>query len=341
MAGGPATYNPQTNAWTADLTVPATGTVRIESLDSAGQLVTALDLAIEPPSAQSALPASIAGSLTLTPQGSPYRISGTSTVTQGATLTAEAGTRIVFDGDARLVVEGRLTTLGTETEPVVLTTDACTTGSEGIVFRSTATGSSLLHTRISGLRRAGTSNAGIVIDGARIAMDGVEVSFASGAEAVAVQSGGALVLEASLVRQAADGIVARAAEVTVRGSQVSDVTGAGLRLLQGSTATVETVLVRDAAVGVAASGGSTVGLRHVTVFNVQTGLDARMPQGSGPGLVTADSLIVWQTALPIAESAGFAVSLTHSNLSGTGVLREWETSAQTRGSGAPRPTTST
>lgn len=55
--------------------------------------------------------------------GKPYRVADSIVVREGATLTLDAGTRLLFRDKARLVVYGRVVASGTPEQPVTLTGD--------------------------------------------------------------------------------------------------------------------------------------------------------------------------------------------------------------------------
>lgn len=60
---------------------------------------------------------------TLTGNGLPLRITDSLVVAQGATLTLEAGTQLLFHANAHLIVHGRIVARGTAENPVVMRSD--------------------------------------------------------------------------------------------------------------------------------------------------------------------------------------------------------------------------
>lgn len=69
------------------------------------------------------LPAIIDQDLTLTPQGNPYFISGTVTITPGTTLSITAGSQILVHEFGHLINQGTLNISGAATRAVVMTTN--------------------------------------------------------------------------------------------------------------------------------------------------------------------------------------------------------------------------
>jgi hypothetical protein len=64
-------------------------------------------------------PSTIAADTTWTAAQGPYEVTGTTTVSEGATLTVEAGTTVVMGKDAGLLVQGQLIARGTQASPVL------------------------------------------------------------------------------------------------------------------------------------------------------------------------------------------------------------------------------
>ncbi|MGM0575163.1 MAG: hypothetical protein ACQEXJ_05475 [Myxococcota bacterium] len=88
------------------------------------------------PGSDRELSGSISTDLTLTAEGA-YRVVGDLTVHDGATLTIEPGAILEFEADTDLTVsgDGRLSAIGTEEEPILLTGTAETPGWwDGVVF---------------------------------------------------------------------------------------------------------------------------------------------------------------------------------------------------------------
>ncbi len=65
---------------------------------------------------------------------SPYQVTGDITISSGQTLTIEAGVEVNFQGHYKITVVGKIITQGTETNPVLFTTDNHTTGWGGILI---------------------------------------------------------------------------------------------------------------------------------------------------------------------------------------------------------------
>jgi hypothetical protein len=61
------------------------------------------------------------GNLHWTPEAGPYRVQGNAVVASGATLSIAPGTTVFFDADARLTIRGRLSAVGTESDPIWFT----------------------------------------------------------------------------------------------------------------------------------------------------------------------------------------------------------------------------
>lgn len=315
--GADASYNPQTNAWTADVATQVGGTLRIEALDREGALVAARTLSIEAPIQQTTLPQSVSGTLTLVPANSPYRVVGTATVARGATLVVPAGVRVVFDGGAVLAVEGRLLAEGTDDAPAEFTTDACATGAEGIVFRNVGSGSALRGASLSGLRATGGGlGAGIVVEGTAVTLERSTLVGSGGGAGVLVRGNGELTLERCVVERWSQGIVVRGARATIRDAVFRTIDSGAVRFLDGSAGSIEGSIFYGCALSVVVTGGSSADLSHLTIFGSSVGIDAREEASGGlPGTVDADSVIVWQTNLPIAEGSG-TVTIAFSNLCG-------------------------
>lgn len=146
----------------------------------------------------------------------PIQILDSVKVATGATLTLEAGTRLLFHDKARMIVEGRLLSLGTPEKRVDMTGDR--TGNVvaaipydimsaqwgGITFARGSRGNELLYTTVR-----------------------------NSTEGVAVDSLAQLTMRGSILRNAAAyPLAARHAEVTAAGCEIAE-GGAGVLLLVG------------------------------------------------------------------------------------------------------------
>ncbi|HEX2865860.1 MAG TPA: right-handed parallel beta-helix repeat-containing protein [Ignavibacteriales bacterium] len=80
---------------------------------------------------------------TLTPDHSPYRVSGIIEVDSMSTLTIEPGVSIYFSDSAGLVVKGKLVAQGTREQPVFFTKDNDNSSWNGIQFINTRNNSQL------------------------------------------------------------------------------------------------------------------------------------------------------------------------------------------------------
>ena len=129
--GTAVSYNPQTNAWSGNVTVSGTAPLSITAVDRNGLLVARRNLTAQPAVNATVLPSSIASPMTLVPAQSPYRVEGATTVEPGASLTVEPGVTVVFDTGASLVLNGPLFAAGTSEEPITFTTDECAERKDG------------------------------------------------------------------------------------------------------------------------------------------------------------------------------------------------------------------
>lgn len=318
-----ASYDPQTNRWTSALPIDRSGPLSIRAIDREGFVVEARSLTVETSDAYRNLPATIGGPASLTAADSPYLISGTVTVEAGASLAVEPGVAIVLDAGARLVVRGRLVALGTAESPVRFLPHPCATGSEGIVIEAGSVESRISHAVFSGRFQAGGRRGGIVLAGADLVLDHVRYrgEGASGGEGggvgVEVLGGGRLVLEDSRIEDVGTGVLVDAARAEIRRSEIRGAGTAAVRLISGATALLERCVLREAAVAVAVTGGSSASLEHLTIHAVGAGIDAReVEAGAGPGTVEAHSLIVWDAGAAALEDAVADVAIVWSDLSG-------------------------
>jgi len=81
-----------------------------------------------------------------TQANSPYQVNGDITISQGQTLTIEAGVEVHFQGHYKITVLGKIITNGTETNPVLFTADNHSTGWGGILIDHSSQISNFNHT---------------------------------------------------------------------------------------------------------------------------------------------------------------------------------------------------
>ena len=75
---------------------------------------------------------------TWTLSNSPYQVTGHITIPSGQTLTIEPGVTVNFQGHYRIYVDGKLLANGSESQPVLFTTDDISTGWAGIRLYETS-----------------------------------------------------------------------------------------------------------------------------------------------------------------------------------------------------------
>ncbi len=86
--------------------------------------------------AQTDVPAgNVSGTWSLT--GSPFRVHGDITVPNGQTLTIEPGVNVIFSGNYKFNVQGRLLAVGTQQDTITFTAQDTATGWHGIRFVNT------------------------------------------------------------------------------------------------------------------------------------------------------------------------------------------------------------
>jgi hypothetical protein len=160
----------------------------------------------------------------------------------------------------------------------------------------------------------------LVVEGASVIIDHLTFTGSGDGTALEVRESGDLRVESSTVIDVSEGVLVRNARAVVVGSEVRESGLAAIRFTELSTGSVEYTLLRNNTTGVAASGGSSVDVDHVTIHGADAGVDAT---GGVPGIVTLQNSIVWQTNDAIREANDSPVEVAFSDLSGVGV-REGE-----------------
>ena len=113
--------------------------------------------------------------------GSPYVIQGHVQIPPQEQLHIGAGVTVYFDGHCRLLVEGALLTEGTESEPVLMTTDTVANpqGWAGIWMIAPTDSSHLVYTILEHGRAEGSADwalgGALLLDRARLWMDGCTI----------------------------------------------------------------------------------------------------------------------------------------------------------------------
>jgi hypothetical protein len=108
--------------------------------------------------------------------------------------------------------------------------------------------------------------------------------------------------------------------MTILGSDIEECGQSAVRLGAGTSASIERCLLHDNTTAIVATSGATLDMSHVTVYASTVGIDAREESaGSGGGHITADSLIVWNVGEALGTDAASTVSLSFSDVDGSGV----------------------
>ncbi len=140
--GKAADYVPLTAQWTATVSlVPGENTVTVEAFDLNGSSVEVLQVKVHRLlSPFTKVTGTLPGNTTWSAAEGPYRMTGDVTVPQGSRLTIEAGTFILGERGASIIVEGLLEARGTSEEPIFLRAASCQDRLGGIAFDNTGTG---------------------------------------------------------------------------------------------------------------------------------------------------------------------------------------------------------
>ncbi len=127
--------------WTGEVALdPGENVVDVRAYDAGGELVDAAALTIVRVPSLTTVTGTLAGNLTLTAAGGPYLLVGTLTVPAGRTLTVEPGVTVLADEDASVLVDGRITAVGTDLSPILFTGLGCSLLWNGIGVRNTGLG---------------------------------------------------------------------------------------------------------------------------------------------------------------------------------------------------------
>ena len=134
--GERADYTPWQASWTHDVPLePGVQSVSIRALDSSGREVAAKTISVERNAAATEIPRTVDGSLVLRSNDSPFRLSDTTTVPEGSSLTIGAGVTVVVEPGARLVVDGSIVARGEAEFPVSFRPASCSGAWTGIEIR--------------------------------------------------------------------------------------------------------------------------------------------------------------------------------------------------------------
>ena len=96
----------------------------LSSTNLSAFFVVAVVVLAHPCFGQTTISGTLSGSQEWTPAGNPYSVIGTVTLTSGASLSIDAGVKIVFKPGASLVVLGDIAAIGTKSSPVEITSDS-------------------------------------------------------------------------------------------------------------------------------------------------------------------------------------------------------------------------
>lgn len=114
VSGEPATWDAAQGKWSATVPLlPGLNQLLIESLDSAGNVLTAQPYSLWREAAETTVDGTLAANTRWAATSGPFRVNGQVVVPAGVTLTIEPGTTVHFAAGAGLLVRGRLLAEGT------------------------------------------------------------------------------------------------------------------------------------------------------------------------------------------------------------------------------------
>jgi hypothetical protein len=127
--------------WQASVDLaPGTNTLTVRAHDApagSGAVIETAAVVVRRAAGFANVTGTLAANTTWTAAGSPYRLRGNLTVPQGVSLTIGAGTVVLADAGASILVNGVLQAQGTEAQPVLFRTFDCAAPWGGIAFLNT------------------------------------------------------------------------------------------------------------------------------------------------------------------------------------------------------------
>ncbi len=227
---------------------------------------------------------------------SPYRVQAVTRVIAGHTLTIESGVDVLFDVDARFVVEGRLQAVGTPSDSIRFIKGAADEWG-GLRFVG-ADNSALTYARISGGRADG-SGADALGSAAYVSAAAVSLRHCvvagnadptGNAGVLSVVGGGRLLMKHSAVRRNDGlGLLVSAATADLDSCEVVGSTHGGIRLSDGSLTLNRSVVAGNDGGGIRNDFGYLTATNSTIAYNT-----GAAPTGiSGDGATTITNTIVW------------------------------------------------
>ena len=142
LNGQPAAYDAFRGRWSGSVTVgPGDNPVTIEAFDGAGGLLETREIIVRRlAGAFTPVSGTLAGNTVWRPQDGPYLMTANVVIPAGSSLTIQAGTVVLGQSGASIIVRGRITADGTEAQPIIFRAAGCENRWGGIGIEGTGTG---------------------------------------------------------------------------------------------------------------------------------------------------------------------------------------------------------
>jgi hypothetical protein len=142
VAGEEAVFDPLYATWEAAVSLsPGENVIPVRALGDGDAVVGENTFVITRVASMTPLTGTIGSDRTLTAAGGPYLLTGTLTVPAGRLLSIAAGTVVIAEANASILVEGRIEALGTEAAPIRFIGSRCGSSLwQGIGIRDTGIG---------------------------------------------------------------------------------------------------------------------------------------------------------------------------------------------------------
>ncbi len=322
--GEEASFDPQTARWSLQIPFVDGSNVEVIALNSDGEEIDRTETTMRSGSSSNSfipLDININSNRELDNTEQFYRVRNNTRIFPGVTLTLKPGVVLGFDNDATLTVQGNLVIEGTEEQPVTFQSDDCGERWEGVIFESSSQNNQISYLRFREASRPEfVGGAPIVIRGGDVEMDNFsfDANTNSDGPAIRVMDNGSLRLSNSTFQAGTGALVFQSSNGLIDACQFKAISGTALDLAGSGvdSLTVQNSIFENCSVGIQTDSMEAL-IHHSTFYACGTGLDI---SGTGPEVVQAHSLIVWESensAVRVAQSAN--LDLSFSNTSG-GVL---------------------